>query len=196
MTTLKELQKSNDMTTLRRISKNENLAFAYSLFDFLVSGKYNSEVDFDVYLPTKGFNLQRPYVWTIQQQEEFIWSLIYRRYIPPVTFVCHEVDDGSRLGHQIYKVIDGKQRLMTLKRFMLNEFPIHFEGSETYWNDLDDIAKYHIAISGCFSYNCYYSYYDDPVTDDELITIFNFYNFAGTPQEESHREKLLNALNK
>lgn len=54
MATLKELQKSNDMSTLRRISKNENLAFAYSLYDFLVSDKYNSEVDFDVYLPTKG----------------------------------------------------------------------------------------------------------------------------------------------
>lgn len=33
--------------------------------------------------------------------------------------------------------------------------------------------------------------YDDPVTDDEMIIIFNFYNFTGTPQEESHRNKLL-----
>jgi len=196
MTTYKELIKYNDISTLRRIAMNKNLGFSYSLFDFLISGKYNSEVDFDVYLTSKGFNLQRPYVWTPQQQEEFIWSLIYERYIPPVTFVLHEVDDCSRLGHQIYKVIDGKQRLMTIKRFMLNEFPIHFEGTPVYWDDLDNIARSHISNIPCFSYNVYYSYEDLPVTDDELITIFNFYNFAGTPQEEKHREKLINALNR
>lgn len=196
MTTYKELIKYNDISTLRRIAMNKNLGFSYSLFDFLISGKYNSEVDFDVYLTSKGFNLQRPYVWEPQQQEEFIWSLIYERYIPPVTFVLHEVDDCSRLGHKIYKVIDGKQRLMTIKRFMLNEFPIHFEGTQVYWDDLDNIARFHISNIPCFSYNVYYSYEDLPVTDDELITIFNFYNFAGTPQEEKHREKLINALNR
>lgn len=196
MVTLVEIEKTNTVNALRRISKNENLSFAYPLYDFLVSGKYDNEVDFDVYMETKGFNLQRPYVWTIQQQEEFIWSMLYGRYIPPVTFVRHEIDNGTRLGKSIYKVIDGKQRLMTVKRFMMNEFPIHFKGKEIFWDDLDTNAKFQLSMRNRFSYTEYHSYYDDPVTDDEMIIIFNYYNFAGTPQEESHRNKLLNALNK
>lgn len=196
MVTLKELEKTSGVDSLRRIHKNENLSFAYPLYDFLISGKYDNEVDFDVYLESKGFNLQRPYVWTIQQQEEFIWSMLYGRYIPPVTFIRHEIDNGTRLGKSIYKVIDGKQRLMTIKRFMMNEFPIHFRGKEIFWNDLDTSAKFQLSMRNRFSYTEYHSYYDDPVTDDEMIVIFNFYNFTGTPQEETHRNKLINALNK
>lgn len=196
MVTLVEIEKTNTVNALRRISKNENLSFAYPLYDFLISGKYGNDVDFDVYLESKGFNLQRPYVWTLQQQEELIWSMLYGRYIPPVTFVRHEIDNGSRLGKSIYKVIDGKQRLMTVKRFMMNEFPIHYNGTEVFWDDLDNNAKFQLSMRNRFSYTEYHSYYDDPVSDDEMIIIFNYYNFAGTPQEESHRNKLLKALNK
>lgn len=196
MVTLKQLQSKNSIKSLRRIRRNEGLSFAYSLYDFLVSQKYGDEVDFEVYLPTKGIGLQRPYVWTTQQQEEFIWSIIYERSIPPVVFINHETSERKRsTNKQILYVIDGKQRLMTLKRFMMNEFPIHFNGKEVYWKDMDEMCQYcisHVDIR----FTEWYSYYDDPITDDEKIIIFNFYNFAGTPQEESHREKLIMALNK
>ncbi len=183
----KEIYKSNAFKSLRRISKNEHLAIGYSLYDFLITGKYKTKIDFDVYLPTKGINLQRPYVWTIQQQEEFIWSLIYERSIPELIFIIYE--------HETYEVIDGKQRLMTIKRYMDNEFPIHFKDKLLYWNDLPDKIKFNISHSNRLTYTAYYSYYDDLITDNEKIIIFNFYNFAGTQQEESHKQKLLESLN-
>lgn len=182
--TVKDVNAINTITSLRKISKNEGLSLN-SFYSLLVSGKYGEEVDFDVYLPTKGFNLQRPYVWTIQQQEEFIWSCLLGRSIPPIVFIQHE--------WKLYQVIDGKQRLMTLKRFMLNEFPIHLNGVEYFYEDLEPRVKYTID-NAPIRYISYYSYDDEPITDDEKIVIFNFYNFAGTPQEESHREKLQNAL--
>jgi hypothetical protein len=40
----------------------------------------------------------------------------------------------------------------------------------------------------------YYSYENDPITDDEKIVIFNHYNFAGTPQEEEHKNRLYSFL--
>ena len=79
MITQKQIEEINSINSLRRIHKNEGLSFAYSLYDFLVSEKYETSVDFEVFLPSKGFNLQRPYVWTIHQQEEFIWSCLFGR---------------------------------------------------------------------------------------------------------------------
>lgn len=82
---------------------------------------------------------------------------------------------------------------MTLQRFMKNEFPIHFNGIEYFYKDLEPRVKYSID-NAPIRYISYYSYDDEPITDDEKIIIFNFYNFTGTPQEESHKNKLLNAL--
>lgn len=186
MITQKQIEEINSINSLRRIHKNEGLSFAYSLYDFLVSEKYETSVDFGVFLPSKGFNLQRPYVWTIHQQEEFIWSCLFGRTIPPIVFIQHE--------YKNYLVIDGKQRLLTLKRFMQNMFPIHYKGSEVYWSDLDSNAHYQISTRVRLTYTTYYSYDDQPITDDEKIIIFNFHNFTGTPQEEAHREKLMNSL--
>ena len=186
MITQKQIEKINSVNSLRRISKNEGLSLAFSLYDFLVDGKYKTTIDFNVYLPTKGFNLQRPYVWTAQQQEEFIWSCLFGRSIPPIVFIQHE--------YNTYLVIDGKQRLLTLKRFMQNYFPIQYEGTEVYWKDLDSDAQHQISVRTRLTYTVYYSYDDDFITDDEKIIIFNFYNFAGTPQEETHRKMLTNSL--
>ena len=36
----------------------------------IIDGKYNIVLDFDVYLPTKGKNLQRPLVWTLFQKQQ------------------------------------------------------------------------------------------------------------------------------
>lgn len=186
MLTQKQIEKINTISSLRRISKNEGISIPFSLYNFLVTGKYKTTIDFDVYLSTKGFNLQRPYVWTVQQQEEFIWSCLFGRSIPPVVFIQHE--------YSTYLVNDGKQRLLTLKRFMQNEFPIHYEDTEIYWTDLDNDAQYQISARVNLLCTVYYSYDDDPITDDEKITIFNFYNFTGTPQEEAHRKRLINSL--
>jgi len=184
MLTLNEVKKINGINSLMRISKNKGLSLN-SFYSLLVSSKYREIVDFDVYLPTKGFNLQRPYVWTIQQQEEFIWSCLLGRSIPDIVFIQHE--------WKLYQVIDGKQRLMTLKRYMTNEFPIHHNGYEYFYRDLDNSLQY-MLDNAPIRYTSYYSYDDDPITDNEKIIIFNFYNFAGTPQDESHRKKLLNSL--
>ena len=194
MVTLKQLQSGNSLKLLlgnsRNLRYNSGLSFPSTMEGFLVLENFG-KIDFDVYLPTKGFNLQRPYVWTPQQKEEFIWSVLYDKPIPPVVFVQY-----NETGEETYYIIDGKQRLMTLKMFILNEFPIHFNGKEVYWKDMDLDAKYQINCRVNMTYTAYYSYCDELITDNEKIILFNYYNFAGTPQEESHRNKLLNSLNK
>lgn len=114
--------------------------------------------------------------------------MILGRSIPPVIVILHE--------HRKFEVIDGKQRILTIKRFLNNEFPIIVDGEEVFYKDLGNDVQYQIQARNSLVGEIYYSYDDEKITDDQKIALFNFYNFAGTPQEEAHREKLLNVLNK
>lgn len=186
--TLKELQNKGGIVNLCKIRKtsNDTTIVMYLENDF-VDNSYGHVWDFDIFLPKYGINLQRPYVWTLFQQQELIWSCILGRAIPPVVVIVHE--------HKCYEVIDGKQRILTLKRFLNNEFPIIIDGEEYFYKDLDKDIKYQISARNSLIGQIYWSYDDEPITDDQKIALFNFYNFAGTPQDEEHRDKLLTIQN-
>lgn len=188
MKTLKELQMLVGFQGLGKLRKSSGATtVVLYLENEFIDDKYAHEWDFDIYLPKFGFNLQRPYVWTLLQQQELIWSMILGRTIPPVVVISHEFKK--------FEVIDGKQRILTIKRFLNNEFPIIIDGEEVFYKDLGDDVKYQISARNSLEGEIYYSYDDEKITDEQKIALFNFYNFAGTPQEEVHREKLLNALN-
>lgn len=189
MKTLKELQKLGGFQGIGALRcSSGNTTVAMYLENEFVKNKYSHDWDFDIFLPKYGFNLQRPYVWTLLQQQELIWSMILGRSIPPVIVILHE--------HRKFEVIDGKQCILTIKRFLNNEFPIIVDGEEVFYKDLGNDVQYQIQARNSLVGEIYYSYDDEKITDDQKITLFNFYNFAGTPQEEAHREKLLNVLNK
>ena len=188
MKTLKELQKLGGFQGLRKISHSSNqITIVHNLESEFISNKYAHEWDFDIFLPKYGMNLQRPYVWTLLQQQELIWSMILGRSIPPSVVIYNE--------HKRYEVIDGKQRIITIKRFLNNEFPIIIDGEEVYYKDLDADTHYQISYRNSLDGEIYYSYDDAKITDDQKIALFNFYNFAGTPQEAEHRDRLIKIQN-
>lgn len=158
--------------------------------------------DFDIFLKDYGVNLQRPYVWNLIQQQEFILSILLEKPIPPIVAVEISNDDFA-LGNGLKTmlVIDGKQRLMTIKRFLNNEFAVIIDGHPAYLNDFDrDTHLFFIRRISCLTANVYYASNnpEEPwyISDDMKIILFNFYNFAGTQQEESHKEMLQNFLKK
>lgn len=185
--TLKKLESYNTINSLRRIDKSQRDV----TFDIRRIRKYYT-IDTDVHLEKYDYNLQRPYVWTLLQQQELIWSIFMERPIPPFVFIQHS-NENDMLGKTTMMVIDGKQRLTTIFRFIDGEFPIVVDGEEVFFKDLDDIAQNRLNL---YSINAqiYYSYSNDPITDDEKIIIFNHYNFAGTQQEEIHKNKLAGFL--
>lgn len=157
-------------------------------------GDRDKRFDTDVYLEKYKMNLQRPYVWTYPQQNAFIQSILYEKLITPIVVIAHSVTNES-FGEQIYYVIDGKQRLTTVHKFLNNEFPAEIGSKKYFYKDFDDALKTYFnrnldRMEAIF----YYSYPDNPITDDEKIAIFNFYNFTGTPQAEEHKIKLQNLL--
>lgn len=153
---------------------------------------YN-KFDFDVYLPTKGFNLQRPLVWDLDQKRALIDSLFKERIgsycgikmIPPLSAVHHTFEDKT----SIFQIIDGKQRLSTLFDFIDNKFEIKVNGNNYRFSDLSTELQQTVML-----YNplitVKYSYWDDPVSDQDKIDWFEMINFFGTPQDQLHLQKL------
>ncbi len=155
----------------------------------LVENHYNDIYDMDVFLPSKGKNLQRDHVWTLLQQQEFIISILKGIKIANISWIQYKSSPDIIGGGVTYKVIDGKQRLTAAFKFIKNEFPILVNGVEYFFKDFHDSAKYEIES---FSFTVYVAYeYDyDMISDDNKIAWFEMINFAGTPQDIEHLNNL------
>jgi hypothetical protein len=145
------------------------------------------DIDWDVYLPTRGKNLQRDFVWALNQKRELIWSVLIGRHIPHCAII-NSINKENEAEDK-YLVIDGKQRLSSIFDFMDNKFTIEIEGKEYLFSELPN--DYQKAV------NCYYFRYyivnepwDTRITDDQKIAWFKFINFAGTPQDAAHLNDL------
>ena len=186
----------------KSIHLNRGILFDYRLFEALTEPKKEKDYiyDFDVYLHKYGINLQRPYVWKHYQQNEFILSILLEKPIQPFIAIQYIKDTTNRNENTIVYVIDGKQRLLTIKKFIHNKFPIIVNGKELYFKDFDDdLKRYFKNRVNYLTADVYYSYGDENdelyINDDMKIILFNFYNFSGTPQTEKHKNKLQSLLN-
>ncbi|MBQ8709411.1 MAG: DUF262 domain-containing protein [Bacteroidaceae bacterium] len=145
-------------------------------------GKY----DYDVYMPKYGRNLQRELVWSLEQKQAFVISMLQRKSIPAVSVnYVYEKDT--------YEVIDGKQRLTTAVSFYRNEFPIVVNGEEFYYKDFEENLKVQYKLT----YFDAYIHYDhgDTVTvlpDEKKVAWFLYVNASGTPQQDEYLEELKN----
>jgi hypothetical protein len=194
MVTKKDINKLSSIYSLpKEIHCNKDVLLDYRLFQALTERDPERDYfyDFDCYLEEYGCNLQRDYVWEITQQREFIMSLLLEKPIESVVVVMCEGEIRTSPKDSKMLVIDGKQRLMTIQKFVNGEFSIVISGNEVYYSDFDDELKRFLRQRVNFmNATVYYSYFMAPVTDDMKIKLFNFYNFSGTPQTEEHKEKL------
>ncbi len=199
MLTVEQMKSCSELHALRKDlgRHTQPVMMDYRLGEALESDTFSHRgktYDLDVYLEKYKMNLQRPYVWTYPQQNAFIQSILYDKVVTPFVVVQHSLEDVG-FGDQIVYVIDGKQRLTTVHKFMNNEFPVEVGDKKYYYKDFDDDMKIFFNRNlDRFEAIVYYSYPNNPVTDDEKILIFNFYNFTGTPQAEEHKIKLQNLL--
>lgn len=153
----------------------------------IMDDNYRYKFDFDVYLPTKDMNLQRPFCWSLEQKREFIKSVIKGVDIQNFYVIIYTNDDIER--ERTFKVIDGKQRLSTLISFCKDEFTFEFGGQEYLYSQLPKDVKNEIDMFN-IHFNQTYEYYDDLISDDVKIEWFEQINFAGEPQDIEHIKKL------
>ncbi len=195
MVTLNEIKGLSNIHNIpKTIHTNENVCLDPFLADNLSDHPKTVIYDFNVWLEDYGVNLQRPYVWNLIQQQEFILSILLNKPIPPVVVV--DMDSGYNTdGLRKVLVIDGKQRLMTIQRFLNNEFPIPINGQLVCFESFDDDAHWFFIRQIQYLTSTTYYASDDKrdsfyMSDYMKIILFNFYNFAGTQQEETHKNML------
>lgn len=127
--------------------------------------------------------IQRPYVWKKTDQSYFIDSVI--RGVPIQRVYAKKFKDDSK---NIYDVLDGKQRLTTLKRYINNEFALSELKPVEYYNEFTGKEE-SMDISGL-------KFYELPEVLQEKIksvsiTVAYFENL--TKEEEKELFKRLNA---
>ena len=143
-------------------------------------------LDFNIWLESKQMNLQREWIWSDDQKEEFIRSIIIGRHIPPVVVFINT--KCPKWGSTIL-VMDGKHRLTTFMDFLDNKFPLTINGVEYFYDDLHESIKFPIRNWNIHSI-VYYMRNHRTVSDDTLIDLYDMINFTGTPQDIEHLNRL------
>lgn len=145
----------------------------------------NLKVDLEVYLPTRGCNLQRDLCWTPAQNQALIESVIVRRPIPPISVIYTHSD--------VYEVIDGKQRLNALLSYLFDEFEFcGYKCSELPDEYLGQIKCFHLEANRLLPKISFEgeASTSESISDDAKVEWFRFLNFTGTPQDERHLARL------
>ena len=152
----------------------------------LVNKKHPLVMDYDVWLPSIGVELQRLLCWSLTQKQEFILSILKNTPIPKVSIVTHKYNNGDK----VHQVIDGKQRITTYISFMRGEFSL---ATGHFYDDLGTDCMY-VMNSFYFHADIAFSYYDAAISDEYKISWFRQVNFTGTDQDINHINKLTSRL--
>jgi hypothetical protein len=157
------------------LNRDSNTITVASFYENYKLDKYNFEPAY-----------QRHSVWSEEKQSFFIDSLLKNFPIPPI-FLHQHIDDQN--GRTMYDVIDGKQRLQSIIRFIENAIPVanEFGGDEfdvpelagAYFYDLDrpDLSEYKRRF---WRYVIPIEYIDT-VSGDVIDNIFDRLNRNGEP---------------
>ena len=191
---LYDLQKHEGLFSIPKcFTVQKHVSFDYRISQDLVK---DDVFDFDVYLVKYGINLQRPYVWEHYQANDFLISVLLEKPINDIVVIKHTDDRRANDFKTKILVIDGKQRLLTIKKFLLGDICLEVNGVCYYIKDLSEELRllFYRRIS-YLTATVYYSYFDMEITDNMKIALFNFYNFSGTPQTVEHKNMLHNLLN-
>ncbi len=128
------------------LSRDSNSISIASLYENHLAGKYN-------YNPS----YQRESVWSEEKQSFFIDSLMRNFPVPPI-FLRQKIDDNT--GKTSFEIIDGKQRITSIIKFIDNEIPVSSEEEPS-----DDF--YDNTIAGLF-----FSEFDDSKEAREFKKLF------------------------
>lgn len=128
---------------------------------------------------------QRDYCWTLKDEQLFIESIY--NYINCGLVIVRKrswkwLEKQIASGNKevaFNDIVDGKQRMHTLDRFVNDEFP-DLHGN--YYSDLSTQAQHFFMDSNAIQY----ATFSDKTTDDQIIQAFLNVNFTGVPMSQEH----------
>lgn len=129
---------------------------------------------------------QRDYVWSSDDAQLLLDQIFDNQPLGALAVVLNKNGDNSKFC----EIVDGRQRLTTLIRFVKGEYPyVDEHGAKIYFCDMtkyDQLAFKKTKVP-------YYELSNDndgAVTDKQKVDFFYRVNFAGVPQSESHKKHL------
>lgn len=162
-----------------------------------INGITTSEVNWNPFIYDKDGNkeyYQRDFVWT-EKEEKLLIESIYKGIGCGTILIrkrsWEELEKMAANGEtelSFNDIVDGKQRLNTIKRFINNEI---VDSYGNYFSDLSNRAQNDFTNHQLFSY----AEMSD-VTDEEVIYQFLKLNHAGIPQSQEHIDFVSNLLDK
>jgi len=182
---VRDLRNDSGIWKYRMEGQMPNVKMLYQLYN-------KGLLDFEVFLPSLGLNLQRAYVWNKQQRSRLIESVLTSFFIPYISVVRIKNSQGDG---DIRQVIDGKQRLLTLLKFFEGDFRINIGGDDYFFNELP--KEYQTVISN-FTPRCFEVQEDHnlKIVEEDKIDWFLAINDFGTPQSSDYINLLKKSLNK
>lgn len=153
-----------------------------------VDGKMIPEYNFYPVVFDKNENrheYQRPYVWGLEEKQDFIES-IYNEIDCGVIvlrerswdYIKSKINTVENVG--FFDVIDGKQRLLTLKSFIEDQFPDRYGN---YYSDLSVVAKRKFGHVSTLKKVVL----PENATDKDAINAFLKVNYTGKPMSRDYR---------
>lgn len=129
---------------------------------------------------------QRNFVWSREENQNLIHS-IYENIECGKILVCSkefdEIEEMYEKGERelsFFDIVDGKQRLNAILKFLTNEYP---DKNGNYWKDFSRRAQRKFEDSQSFTF-CELI----KATDKQVLTQFLKLNFTGIPQSKEHLE--------
>lgn len=171
------------------VKDNERFLKEYTINDHTIS-----ELCFNPFIRVNGTKIyyQRDYCWTLEDEQKFINSIY-------MNVDCGRIVVRNRSWDYLEKctdpeeyffkdVVDGKQRLHCLIRFMNDEFP---DSNGYYYSDFSDRSKRKFEDLQIFTL----VEIRENVPDSDVINIFMNVNTTGVQMPQSHIDKIIADIN-
>lgn len=123
---------------------------------------------------------QREYVWTEKEQQAFLMSVIQGLPLSVISVV----KNYDHNGRTKYEVVDGRQRLTTLKMFFEGKISLNLDGEKVLFPELSMSDQLYFLQFSLTRLEL------EKASEKEKIEYFLRLNFGGVPQEEAHRQKV------
>lgn len=133
---------------------------------------------------------QRNYCWTLEDEQNFIESMynhlnlgtvVFRKrswkWLEKETATRGDNKDNSDLG--FYDIVDGKQRLHTLKRFLTDQFQ---DKHGNYYSDLSNYAQRKFEDCGAMTV----LEIEERASEEDVLRVFMNVNYTGRPMSQEH----------